>query len=80
LRECTERPEVLDGGNGRLIGTDGATIFETASHLLDDQAARLAMARAHTSFGDGRAADRIAASLISRLLPSPKPTVSPDPQ
>jgi len=79
LRECTERPEVLDGGNGRLIGTDGATIFEAASHLLNDETARHAMARAHASFGDGRAADRIADSLIGKLLASAKSPVTPNP-
>jgi UDP-N-acetylglucosamine 2-epimerase (non-hydrolysing) len=77
LRECTERPEVLNGGNGRLIGTDGATIFEAASHLLNDEIARHAMARAHTSFGDGRAADRIAESLVNTLMASAKSPATP---
>ncbi|MFD2264721.1 non-hydrolyzing UDP-N-acetylglucosamine 2-epimerase [Lacibacterium aquatile] len=75
LRERTERPEVLDGGNGRLVGTDGDAIFEAANNLLDDHAARSAMARKHASFGDGKAAERIVNSLISTLLPSTSPVV-----
>lgn len=77
LRERTERPEVLDGGNGRLVGTDGPAIFEAASYLLDNRAARTAMARAHASFGDGKAAQRIADSLVNALRPSSTSPVSP---
>lgn len=71
LRDCTERPEVLDGGNGRLVGTDYGMIMTAAEALLDDPSARAAMARSHASFGDGRAAQRIAGVLAEALLQHP---------
>lgn len=47
----------------RLVGTDRGSIVAEALRLLDDRAAREAMARAHNPYGDGRAAGRIAAVL-----------------
>jgi len=59
LRRTTERPEAVDAGTARLIGTDSAAIVKEASTLLDDPAAYQAMARAHNPFGDGQASGRI---------------------
>jgi UDP-N-acetylglucosamine 2-epimerase (non-hydrolysing) len=59
LRRTTERPEAVDAGTARLVGTDAATIVNEASRLLDDPAAFDAMARAHNPFGDGQASGRI---------------------
>ena len=59
LRRTTERPEAVDGGTARLIGTDSDAIVREASALLDDPAAYDAMARPHNPFGEGQASGRI---------------------
>jgi UDP-N-acetylglucosamine 2-epimerase (non-hydrolysing) len=63
MREVTERPEAVAAGTVRLVGTDREAIVREASRLLDDPAAYEAMSRAHNPYGDGRAAERIAARL-----------------
>jgi UDP-N-acetylglucosamine 2-epimerase (non-hydrolysing) len=65
LRHTTERPEGLEAGTAKLVGTDTDRIVAEASALLDDPARYSAMARAHNPFGDGRAAERIAAILAA---------------
>jgi UDP-N-acetylglucosamine 2-epimerase (non-hydrolysing) len=59
MRDVTERPEAVDAGTVRLVGTDRARIVAEASRLLDDAAAYLAMSRAHNPYGDGAASSRI---------------------
>ncbi|WP_374525842.1 non-hydrolyzing UDP-N-acetylglucosamine 2-epimerase [Sphingopyxis sp.] len=59
MRETTERPEGIEAGTARLVGTDKNRIVSEIFSLLDDEAAYNAMARAHNPFGDGRAAERI---------------------
>jgi UDP-N-acetylglucosamine 2-epimerase (non-hydrolysing) len=59
LRRTTERPEAVDAGTAKLIGTDTADIVAEASRLLEDPAAYEAMARSHNPFGDGLASGRI---------------------
>lgn len=59
-RDTTERPEAVDAGTVRLVGTDTALLIEEANKLLDDEAAFSAMALAHNPYGDGKAAGRIA--------------------
>lgn len=59
LRERTERPEGVLAGTATLAGTDTEKIVQTVEQLLDDEHAYQRMARAHTSFGDGRASERI---------------------
>lgn len=63
LRETTERPEGVAAGVARLVGVDRARIVAEASRLLTSEAAYLEMARAVNPYGDGRAAERIAAVL-----------------
>lgn len=60
MRETTERPEGIEAGTARLVGTDPAQIVTEIFSLLDDKAAYSAMSRAHNPFGDGKAAQRIA--------------------
>ncbi len=60
LRDTTERPEGLESGALKLIGTDAARIVGEASRLLTDEAARERMRSAPNPFGDGHAAARIA--------------------
>jgi UDP-N-acetylglucosamine 2-epimerase (non-hydrolysing) len=67
LRETTERPEAVDCGVVRVVGTDPERIFAEASRLLTDAAAYGAMARARNPFGDGHAAGRIADVLETKL-------------
>ncbi len=59
LRETTERPEAIEAGTAKLMGTNPATIVAAASELLSDASAYEAMATAINPFGDGRAAERI---------------------
>ena len=63
LRETTERPEGIEAGVARLVGTDPERIFAEASRLLASPEAWLEMARAVNPYGDGQAASRIAAIL-----------------
>ncbi len=59
MRETTERPEGVEAGTARLVGTDPERIVAEAERLLDDEAAHAAMARAHNPYGDGKATQRI---------------------
>ncbi len=59
LRETTERPEGIEAGTARLVGTDVETILEGVTELLTDREAYNAMAQAKNPYGDGRAAARI---------------------
>lgn len=65
MRETTERPEGIEAGTARLVGTDKNRIVSEIFSLLDDEGAYNAMARAHNPFGDGKAATRIA-EIIAR--------------
>lgn len=60
MRETTERPEGVEAGTAKLVGTDADRIVSEVSTLLDDAAAYSAMARAHNPFGDGHSSARIA--------------------
>lgn len=63
MRTTTERPEAVDAGTVRLVGTDRGRIVAETLRLLDDPGARAVMARAHNPYGDGRAAARIAEAI-----------------
>ncbi len=67
MRETTERPEAVDAGTVRLVGTDIQRIVEGVSALLTDQDAYEVMARAHNPYGDGQASERIAQLLVDQL-------------
>lgn len=60
MRETTERPEGVEAGTAKLVGTDPDAICEEVTRLLDDDAAYAAMAQAHNPFGDGKSSARIA--------------------
>lgn len=66
LRNVTERPEGVEAGVLKLVGTETENILREAEHLLDDAQAYQAMARAANPFGDGRAAERIVQALLQR--------------
>lgn len=59
MRETTERPEAIEAGTVRLVGTDRQRIVEEVTHLLRDNDAWQAMSRAHNPYGDGQACERI---------------------
>ncbi|RKF19094.1 UDP-N-acetylglucosamine 2-epimerase (non-hydrolyzing) [Altericroceibacterium spongiae] len=59
MRETTERPEGVEAGTAKLVGTDTDRIVYETERLLDDEGAYAAMARAHNPFGDGQTAQRI---------------------
>ena len=63
LREKTERPEAVDAGTVKLVGTDEERIVTEASRLLDDETEYARMTRVHNPYGDGRASERIAVAL-----------------
>lgn len=65
MRETTERPEGIEAGTAKLVGTDADRIVAEARRLLDDADAYAAMSRAHNPFGDGKSAARIA-DLLAR--------------
>jgi UDP-N-acetylglucosamine 2-epimerase (non-hydrolysing) len=64
MRETTERPEGVDAGILRLVGTDIATIVGEATRLLDNPSAYAEMAKAANPYGDGHAAERIIQALL----------------
>ena len=61
----TERPEGVEAGVLKLVGTDEELIVNEASRLLDDPQARAAMTTAENPFGDGHAAPRIVQALLN---------------
>jgi UDP-N-acetylglucosamine 2-epimerase (non-hydrolysing) len=64
LRRTTERPEGVDAGTAKLVGTKRADIVREASTLLDDRGAYEAMSKAANPYGDGKACERIAAAIL----------------
>jgi UDP-N-acetylglucosamine 2-epimerase (non-hydrolysing) len=67
LREKTERPEAVEAGTVRLVGTDEHRIVEEATRLLDNFEARDAMAKVHNPYGDGHACARIEQRLLKQF-------------
>ncbi len=67
MREVTERPEGIETGVARLVGTDRARITSEVHRLLTDSDAYAAMATGQNPYGDGQASARIADILAERL-------------
>lgn len=67
LRKETERPEALETGAVKLVGSDYNRILEETQRLLDDQLAYGNMSQSISPYGDGHAAERIAAEIQSNL-------------
>lgn len=63
MRENTERPEAVDAGTVRLVGTDYDRIVEEVSALIDDEKHFASMANAVNPYGDGKAAARTVAAI-----------------
>ncbi|WP_314032132.1 non-hydrolyzing UDP-N-acetylglucosamine 2-epimerase [Mogibacterium timidum] len=60
MRDTTERPEGIQAGTLKLVGTEEETIYEEFSRLLTDNEEYIAMNRASNPYGDGHASERIA--------------------
>ncbi len=73
MRNETERPEGLEAGTLRLIGTERSVIVDEARRLLADGAAFRRMAHASNPYGDGKASERIVAWLLWKLRSGAKP-------
>jgi UDP-N-acetylglucosamine 2-epimerase (non-hydrolysing) len=65
LRQVTERPEGLEAGVLKLVGTNRNSIVQSANQLLDDATAYAKMAKATNPFGDGKAAGRIVKGIMN---------------
>ena len=63
LRDTTERPEAVEAGTVKLVGTDKESVYRTATELLVNETAYLAMSNAVNPYGDGLASDRIVQAL-----------------
>lgn len=59
MRDTTERPEAIDAGTVKLVGTDVNKITSALNELLENDAAYKTMSRAHNPYGDGQACQRI---------------------
>jgi UDP-N-acetylglucosamine 2-epimerase (non-hydrolysing) len=60
MRDTTERPEGIDAGTLKLVGTDEETIYRNFKQLLEDKDEYEKMSRASNPYGDGHACERIA--------------------
>ena len=64
MRDTTERPEALEAGTVKLVGTNYGEIVGELSLLLDDKEAYEKMARSANPYGDGKACERIVKSFL----------------
>lgn len=67
LRDTTERPEGIEAGTLKLVGTDPATVTTAMNELLDDPSEYERMATAKNPYGDGQAAERILMAIADRF-------------
>jgi UDP-N-acetylglucosamine 2-epimerase len=65
MRETTERPEGVDAGTLKLVGTETESIVREAKRLLEDKSAYARMAKAANPYGDGHAAEKIIQALLT---------------
>jgi len=64
MRDVTERPEAVEAGTVKLVGTDEGKIVEETLALLDNQDHYRTMSQAHNPYGDGKASERIVSELL----------------
>jgi len=70
MRDTTERPEAVEAGTVKLVGTAADTIVSEVSRLLSDDDAYAVMSRAHNPYGDGKACERIRDFLSDNMVRS----------
>ena len=68
MRNTTERPEAVEAGTVKLVGTDYETIVENVNMLMSDKTVYNRMSQAHNPYGDGMACKRIVEFIITRNL------------
>jgi UDP-N-acetylglucosamine 2-epimerase (non-hydrolysing) len=68
MRKVTERPEAVEAGTVKLVGTDVEVIVQTVRILLADEAEYRAMSLAHNPYGDGKACGRLVCELKSLYM------------
>ena len=66
LRDTTERPEGIEAGTLKLVGTDEETIYKEAKKLLTDKEEYNKMSKASNPYGDGHASERIVDAIIAK--------------
>ena len=79
LRNTTERPEAVESGTARLVGTEVGAIVSACEQLLTDPRAYRAMAQIRNPFGDGHASEKILEVLASSLADSDHPEANATP-
>ena len=67
LRNETERPEAVEAGTVKVVGTDTDVIVEETENLLNNEVAYTQMSKAHNPYGDGKAAERIVEFIVQRF-------------
>ena len=67
MRDTTERPEAVDAGTVKLVGTDKDRIVSAVHELLTNPAEYQKMSRAHNPYGDGKACERIVNKIINHF-------------
>lgn len=67
MRETTERPEAVEAGTVKLVGTSAKMISESAFELLDDASVYQRMSKAYNPYGDGKANERIVDFIKTKL-------------
>lgn len=67
MRDVTERPEAVDAGTVRLVGTDAATIIANVNEVMLDEEVYRRMSTAHNPYGDGKAAPRIVERILQHV-------------
>lgn len=67
MRDVTERPEGLEAGTARLVGTSRDSVRQGVERLLESPEERGRMAGAHNPFGDGRAAERVVGAILEHF-------------
>jgi len=66
MRQVTERPEAIEAGTARLVGTDTERIIQHTHRLMDDPREYKTMAKAINPYGDGHASERIVKALLDK--------------
>ena len=67
MRDTTERPEAVEAGTVKLVGTDTDLIVSETTRLLDDASAYAQMSQAHNPYGDGQACGRIRDAILTHF-------------
>jgi len=68
MRDTTERPEAIEAGTVKLVGTNHKTIVREVNTLLNNEQAYLAMSKAHNPYGDGKACEIIVKEIIESKM------------